>query len=85
MPRHGEKTFCCGTGGGRMWFEEDPEQRVSHLRAREAVATGAETLCTACPFCLNMMSDGMAAVEGGQNVEVLDISEVLVNSRKGEC
>lgn len=85
MPRHGEETFCCGAGGGRMWFEEDPEQRVSHLRAREAVATGAETLCTACPFCLNMMSDGMAAVEGGQNVDVLDISEVLVNSRGGAC
>ena len=82
MPRHGEKTFCCGAGGGRTWFDETPEQRVSHLRAREAVATGAKTLATACPFCLNMMSDGMAAVEGGQDVKVLDVSEVLINARR---
>ncbi|MBA3964047.1 MAG: hypothetical protein H0X40_19410 [Chthoniobacterales bacterium] len=50
MPRHGKKTFCCGAGGGRMWFEEPPEERVSKLRAREAIAAGATTLATGCPF-----------------------------------
>jgi Fe-S oxidoreductase len=86
MPRCGKKTFCCGAGGGRMWFEEMPEQRVSRLRAQEAVATGARTLATACPFCLNMMTDGMAGTQGGENVKVLDIAEVLLSRRqqKGE-
>jgi Fe-S oxidoreductase/nitrate reductase gamma subunit len=79
MPRRGKKTFCCGAGGGRMWFEEIPDQRVSHLRAQEALATGARTLATACPFCLNMMSDGMAGRQGGENVKVLDIAELLVS------
>jgi Fe-S oxidoreductase/nitrate reductase gamma subunit len=78
MPRSGKKTFCCGAGGGRMWFEELPEQRVSRLRAQEAVATGAKTLATACPFCLNMMSDGMAASKGGEDVRVLDVAELLL-------
>jgi Fe-S oxidoreductase len=78
MPRCGKKTFCCGAGGGRMWFEEAPEQRVSRLRAQEAVATGAKTLATACPFCLNMMSDGVASTEGGTEVKVLDIAEILL-------
>lgn len=82
MPRHGAKTFCCGAGGGRMWFEEPPAQRVSRLRAMEAAATGARTLATACPFCLNMMSDGMAGTEVGRDIQVLDIAEILVNSRK---
>ncbi len=81
MPRHGKKTFCCGAGGGRMWFEELPEQRVSKLRAEEAIATGAKTLATGCPFCLNMMSDGMASTPGGEAVKVLDIAEVLLNRR----
>jgi Fe-S oxidoreductase/nitrate reductase gamma subunit len=79
MPRCGKKTFCCGAGGGRMWFEEAPEQRVSRLRAQEALATGARTLATACPFCLNMMTDGMAGTRGGENVKVLDIAELLLS------
>jgi Fe-S oxidoreductase/nitrate reductase gamma subunit len=79
MPRHGKKTFCCGAGGGRMWFDEPPEQRVSNLRAQEAIETGAKTLATACPFCLNMMSDGMAGTPGGENVKVLDIAELLLS------
>ena len=82
MPRCGEKTFCCGAGGGRMWFEEAPSQRVSVLRAQEALATGARTLATACPFCLNMMTDGMAGVPKGENVKVLDIAELLLSRQK---
>lgn len=77
MPRHGAKTFCCGAGGGRMWFEESPSQRVSALRAKEASETGAVTLATACPFCLNMMSDAMAAKPGGREIKVRDIAEIL--------
>ena len=79
MPRCGKKTFCCGAGGGRMWFEEAPSQRVSVLRSHEAIATGARTLATACPFCLNMMTDGMAGTQGGENVKVLDIAELLLS------
>jgi Fe-S oxidoreductase/nitrate reductase gamma subunit len=79
MPRHGKKTFCCGAGGGRMWFDESPAQRVSCLRAREALATGASTLATACPFCLNMMTDGMAGTQGGEKTKVLDIAELLLS------
>jgi Fe-S oxidoreductase/nitrate reductase gamma subunit len=82
MPRCGKKTFCCGAGGGRMWFDEAPAERVSNLRAEEVVASGAQTLATACPFCLNMMSDGMAGTKGGENIKVLDIAELLL-SRQG--
>ena len=81
MPRHGKKTFCCGAGGGRMWFDESPAQRVSCLRAQEALATGARTLATACPFCLNMMTDGMAGTQGGEKAKVLDIAELLLSRR----
>lgn len=79
MPRCRKKTFCCGAGGGRMWFDEAPEQRVSKLRATEAVATGAKTLATACPFCLNMMTDGVAGTPGAEEMKVMDISELLLS------
>jgi heterodisulfide reductase subunit D len=75
MPRHGLKGFCCGAGGGRMWMEEDPKQRVSTERAKEAIATGAKTVAVGCPFCLTMMTDGIAAQ--GSDARVLDVAEVL--------
>ncbi len=75
MARREEKTFCCGAGGGRMWMEEDPKQRVSTERAREALATGAQTVAVGCPFCLTMMSDGVAAQ--GSAARVLDVAEIL--------
>ena len=64
-----------------MWFEEAPSQRVSILRSQEAIATGARTLATACPFCLNMMTDGMAGTQGGEKVNVLDVAELLLSRR----
>jgi Fe-S oxidoreductase len=75
MPRRREKTFCCGAGGGRMWMEERPDQRVSTMRAGEALATGAQTIAVGCPFCLTMITDGVAANDGA--ARVLDVAEIL--------
>lgn len=75
MPRRLEKTFCCGAGGGRMWMEEQPAQRVCSLRAAEALATGANTVAVSCPFCLTMMTDGVAA--RSDTARVLDVAEIL--------
>lgn len=75
MERRREKTSCCGAGGGRMWFEESPDQRVSTQRAAEALATEAETVAVGCPFCLTMMTDGVAANEA--DARVLDVAEIL--------
>jgi Fe-S oxidoreductase len=83
MPRHGTSTFCCGAGGGRSWFEERPEQRVNRLRAAEAAATGANTLVTACPFCLNMMADGLAATPAADSMRLIDVAELLLESTAG--
>ena len=76
MPRHGRATACCGAGGGRMWFDDTPDQRIGVGRIEEVLATGAKTVAVACPFCLTMVSDGVAASEG--NVAVRDIAELLI-------
>jgi Fe-S oxidoreductase len=75
MARCRGKTSCCGAGGGRMWMEEDPKQRVSSARADEALATGAAVVAVGCPFCLTMMTDGVAA--NGGTSRVLDVAEIL--------
>jgi Fe-S oxidoreductase len=80
MPRNREKTFCCGAGGGRMWMEEDPKKRVCSVRSAEALATGAKTVAVGCPFCLTMMSDGVAAQS--ESTRVLDLAEILVEKLK---
>jgi Fe-S oxidoreductase/nitrate reductase gamma subunit len=77
MEKSGKDTFCCGAGGGRMWMEETRGTRINAERTRQVLETGATTVATACPFCMVMLSDGLAAAEGGAGVAALDISEVL--------
>jgi Fe-S oxidoreductase/nitrate reductase gamma subunit len=78
MEKSGKDTFCCGAGGGRMWMEETRGTRINAERTRQALSTGATTVATACPFCMVMMSDGLAAAEGaGAGVSAMDVSEVL--------
>ena len=84
MEKSRENTFCCGAGGGRMWMEETRGTRINAERTRQVLETGATTVATACPFCMVMLSDGLAAAEGGAGVAALDVSEVLAARRLGE-
>ena len=69
------ESLCCGAGGGRMWMEEEPSQRVSGLRMKDALATKADILITACPFCMQMFEDAAKGLE--KPMEVLDLVELL--------
>jgi Fe-S oxidoreductase len=83
MPRHAERSFCCGAGGARMWMEEHIGKRINHERVDEALATGAETIATACPFCRVMVTDGVNDRQeeaGRSDVQVLDVAQVLLAS-----
>jgi Fe-S oxidoreductase len=77
MANSGRQTFCCGAGGGHMWMEETRGTRINSERTRQVLETGADTVATACPFCMVMMTDGLAAADGGASVRAMDISEVL--------
>jgi Fe-S oxidoreductase len=78
MPRNRRETSCCGAGGGRMWFDDPPSERVGTGRVQEALATGAKTVAVGCPFCLVMMNDGIAARQ--TDVQVKDVAELLAEA-----
>jgi Fe-S oxidoreductase len=82
MPRNQEKSFCCGAGGAQMWMEETIGTRINVNRTKEAVATGADQIAVACPFCRVMLSDGLTAEQSEGNareeVEVLDVAQMLL-------
>jgi Fe-S oxidoreductase len=83
MEKSGRQTFCCGAGGGRMWMEETRGTRINTERTRQALATGAETVATSCPFCMVMIRDGLAdaaATSGAGTVSAQDIAEVLADA-----
>ena len=82
LPRNKEHGFCCGAGGGRMWMEEKIGTRVNHNRTDEILASGAETVATACPFCTIMLRDGVQDRNAGDRVQVLNVSELVAKSMK---
>jgi Fe-S oxidoreductase len=78
-PRARERSFCCGAGGGLAFLGEEQGERVSHTRARELVATGANVVGAACPFCNTMFRDAMAAVSQAPP-KLLDIAQIAAAS-----
>ncbi|HON86354.1 MAG TPA: heterodisulfide reductase-related iron-sulfur binding cluster [Syntrophorhabdaceae bacterium] len=77
MGRNHDRSFCCGGGGGRIWMEEH-HKRINHLRIDEAIAVSANTVVTACPYCLIMMEDAIKDKEKTETMKALDLSEIVV-------
>ena len=85
MERRGEKSFCCGAGGARMWLEEKIGTQVNKNRGDEAIATGASKIAVACPFCSVMLNDAVTSrqQEGlGEGIEVVDVATLLLAAAK---
>jgi Fe-S oxidoreductase len=75
MPRSKDRGMCCGAGGGRMWMEETEGKRINAERADEALATGAQAVAVACPFCMTMLNDSIQSRDN--SIPVYDIAEVV--------
>jgi Fe-S oxidoreductase len=80
MDRCRERGFCCGAGGGLMWFEEKIGKRVSWERTEEALALQPQVLASACPFCLIMFEDAIKVKGANETTKPLDVAEVMAQS-----
>ena len=83
MPRSREKSFCCGAGGANMWFDVGVGAKINGIRYDEAVATGAEVIATACPFCMTMFDDAQSSKEDGGSVQIRDVAEIIAEVAVG--
>ncbi len=84
MEEKKRKSFCCGGGGGRMWLEENIGSRISELRVEQAVETAAQTIATACPFCLQMFDDAIKARGYEASLKAMDIAELVAEAIKAD-
>jgi len=94
MQRNKSRGFCCGAGGGRMFLEDEEGGRINIERTKEALETKADTIASACPFCMTMLTDGVKHFSqrdvpmdsfGGfpektKEVSVKDIAEIVLEN-----
>jgi Fe-S oxidoreductase len=87
MPRHADRSLCCGAGGARMWMEERIGKRINHERVDEALGTGSTKIATGCPFCRVMLSDGLtdrqnSGAPAADSVQIADVAQLLLSAVK---
>ncbi len=81
MARSRKKGLCCGAGGAQVFKEPEPgKKEVYAERTDEALATGAEVIAVACPFCMTMLSTGVTEKDRSDEVKVMDIAELIAAS-----
>ncbi len=80
LKRNRENSFCCGAGGGRMWMEEKIGTAINVARSREIIDSGVDTVATACPFCMNMLADGIKQEGRVEEIKIRDIAEIVAEA-----
>ena len=77
MEKSKSDSFCCGAGGGNMWYEVKTGERINQYRVNQAVDTKAKTIAAACNFCNIMLEDGIKTTGNEENIRVVDIAEMV--------
>jgi len=80
MEHNRSESLCCGGGGGAFWSENLEARSVTRLRLREAINTGAQTMATACPYCIRMFEDELKITK--YTLNIADVVEVLASSMR---
>jgi Fe-S oxidoreductase/nitrate reductase gamma subunit len=83
MERSRNTGFCCGGGGGHMWIEEQPgTTKINQMRLEDVLKTGAETVVTACPYCLQMFEESIEHKDIKDSLKARDLVELVEAAMK---
>lgn len=78
MKRSKSFALCCGAGGGQMFKEaEKGDKEVFIERIEDVIESGADIVCTACPFCMVMMTDGIKYKNREEEMKNYDLAELV--------
>lgn len=81
MKRAKSFSLCCGAGGAQMFKEaEKGNKEVYEERTNDVLATGADIVATACPFCMTMLSDGLKYAGQEKKVQNMDLAELIAEN-----
>jgi Fe-S oxidoreductase len=76
-----DRGLCCGAGGAQYFKEEEEgDERVNNRRINQLLETSPDTIASACPFCMTMLTDGLKAQDKEEEVAQLDLAELLARS-----
>ena len=78
--RNRERGFCCGAGGGHMFVEETSGRRINHVRTEQILETAPDKIGVSCPFCLQMLTEGVQTAGKAGEIEVVDVIELVGES-----
>lgn len=81
-----ERSHCCGAGAGVKSAFPQTANKIAKKRIKDAENTGADTIATACSFCiLNLKDTVKNSSENNENVlKVKDLSEILLMGLEDE-
>jgi len=74
-----EKSFCCGMGGGNMWYEIKEGTNMT-IHRMEQLLTKSPNVATACSYCLINFEYGKSTKDKFNDLKVTDIAEVLLEA-----
>jgi heterodisulfide reductase subunit D len=75
MDHNQENCLCCGGGGNLEMIDSGLSSEIAKAKIEEVLATGAETVVTACQQCVRTMST--YARRNKIKLEVMDIVQLI--------
>jgi len=78
LERNKANTWCCGGGGGLKGADYDLSLEIGKDKVKEALATGAKKIISACPSCKTSINDAIRAA--GAELRAIDVTELVAEA-----